>query len=127
MPVLTSSPWALLVLGGALAGPAMAQLAPGTDTDTRPHPVPGQVLSDAEMLPAESRDSTGAVLLHQSPVRAQQQQRNAYSDSAARTGVNTTIGRNVQRIVDRARGWDEPAEADVAPPLRDAPPGPATD
>jgi hypothetical protein len=118
MPVLTARPWAILVLGGALANAAVAQ-PQSVESDTQPHPVPGQVLSDAEMLPAESRDSTGAVLLQQSPVRAQQQQRNAYSDSAARSGVNTTIGRNVQGIVDRARGWNELREADVAPVLRD--------
>jgi hypothetical protein len=105
MQVLTTRSWAVLVLGGALAGAGLAQQRGGADSEKQPQPVPGQVLSDAEMLPAESRDSAGAVLLHQSPVRAQQ--RNAFTDSAAHTGVGTTIGRNVQQIVDRARDWND--------------------
>jgi hypothetical protein len=126
MHVLTTRSWAVLVLGGALAGAALAQQRGGADSDTQPRAVPGQVLSDAEMLPAENRDSAGAVLLHQSPVRAQQQ-RNAFTDSAARSGIGTTIGRNVQSIVDRARDWNDLREADAAPVLREPVPTQAND
>jgi hypothetical protein len=125
MHVLTKRSWAVLVLGGALAGAALAQQRAGADSDNQPQPVPGQVLSDAEMLPAESRDSAGAVLLQQSPVRAQQ--RSAFTDSAQRSGVGTTIGRNVQRIVDRARDWNDLREADAAPAFSEPAPTQSSD
>ncbi|RYY90419.1 MAG: hypothetical protein EOO24_32725 [Comamonadaceae bacterium] len=112
MPFRIARSWTLLALAGALGGGALAQPA-GDDDDRPPLPVPGQVLSDAEMLPAEHRDSAGAVLLHQSPVRALRE-----SADARRTGIATTIGRHVQRIVDRARGWDDVREADAAPALQ---------
>jgi hypothetical protein len=55
------------VLGTLLAAAALAQTAPSR---TMPQ-VAAPVVSDAAPLPAEDRSSTGAIVLEQSPVRAQ--------------------------------------------------------
>jgi hypothetical protein len=102
--------WAALCLGAALALPALAQERPN-DAE-QPDAPPGQVLSDAEPLPAEHRDSGGALLLEQSPVRAQQQQ---FREAAQRTGITSSIGRNVSRLLERSRGWDDVREAEAVP------------
>lgn len=102
--------WVALCLGAALAWPALAQQQRLDDAE-QPAPPPGQVLSDAEPLPAEHRESVGgALILQQSPVRAQQQQ---LRESGERTGIPSAIGRNVSRILDRARDGDPMREAEA--------------
>jgi hypothetical protein len=108
MKVQPARSWAVLVLAGAMAG-ASAQSA----RDNEPaQPVPGQVLSDAEPLPAEDRESMGAVVLDHSRVRAQQ--RAGFNASAERTGIPSAIGRNVSRVMERARSWSDVREADAS-------------
>ncbi|CAA9428591.1 MAG: hypothetical protein AVDCRST_MAG51-2494 [uncultured Ramlibacter sp.] len=104
MNVRTTRPWAAFLIGAGLAGAVAAQRVP-VDSDSPP-PVPGQVLSDVQPLPAEDRESQGAVVLHQSRVRAQQG--NAFSAAGERTGISS-IGRNVTRILSGQR-----TEADMA-------------
>lgn len=103
--------FAALALVAGLAGGAMAQSTVPADSDA-PQAPPGQVMSDAQPLPAEVRDSHGAIVLEQSKVRAQ---RNEFQAAGERTGVTSTIGRNVSRIVDRARSWNDMREAEAAP------------
>jgi len=127
MPVFRSCPWALLLLGGAMAAGVGAQTAAPGETETRP-PVPGQVMSDVQPLPAEDRDSTGALVLDQSQVRAQQQQS---PSPPARIGIKPIVGRDISRLVERTRDWDDvrdaqstdnpPGEASGAPADPDAP------
>jgi hypothetical protein len=108
MKVPPARSWAVLILAGAMAG-AFAQSVRPNETL---QPVPGQVLSDAHPLPAEERDSMGAVVLDQSRVRAQQ--RTGFDASAERTGIPSAIGRNVSRVVERARSWSDLREADAS-------------
>jgi hypothetical protein len=111
-------PLAVLALVAGLAGTAggaMAQSLPA-DADAPPA-APGQVMSDAQPLPAEVRDSHGAIVLEQSKVRAQQQ-RTDFTAAGERTGVTSTIGRNVSRIVERARSWNDVREADAGAPAQ---------
>lgn len=75
------------------AGTAMAQVRTPIVTDTAP-------------LPAEERESVGAVVLENSLVKAQQD--NAFAQSAARTGVEA-VGRGVIRATMR-----EKTQADLA-------------
>jgi len=100
--------WAALCLGAALAAPLAAQDRP--EDAEQPQAPPGQVLSDAQPLPAEYRDSQGAVVLKNAPVRAQQQQ---LRDAAERTGIPSAVGRGVSRLIERARSWDDVREADA--------------
>ena len=86
---------------GPSAQPAEIENAP-------PQPVPGQVLSDVAPLPAEDRESSGAVVLHESRVRAQ---RAAFRAAGHRTGITSAIGHNVTRVLEQARGWGEVREA----------------
>ena len=111
MNVRPARPWAVLLLGATLCVGAVAQKAP--DDPNQPLPVPGQVLSDVQPLPAEDRESQGAVLLHDSKVRAQRKL-DAFTAAGERTGVPSVIGRNVSRVLDRAREGDS-REAEVAP------------
>ena len=113
MTVHPARSWAVLFLAGAMAG-ASAQSARDKEP---PQPVPGQVLSDAEPLPAEDRESTGAVVLDHSRVRAQQ--RAGFNASAERTGIPSAIGRNVTRVMERARSWSDLREADASEAPRD--------
>ena len=108
--------WAALLWTATLATGAAAQGAP--DDPNQPLPVPGQVLSDVEPLPAEARDSHGAVVLQDSLVRAQRNA-NAFSKAGDRTGVPSVIGRKVSRVLERARGWGEVRDAGVTEPLPD--------
>lgn len=113
MDVPTARPGAALLLtGAALAAGAVAQTPP--DEPNQPLPVPGQVLSDIEPLPAEDRASEGAVVIHGAPVRAQREA-GAFTAAGEHTGVPSVIGRRVSRVLERARGWDEPREAEVTP------------
>jgi hypothetical protein len=108
MKVLSARPWAVLFLTAAGVA-ATAQTLP-SDAEA-PQEVPGLVLSDAQPLPAEDRESAGAVVLHESRVRAH---RSAFSASSERTGIPSAIGRNVSRVLDRARnGPDAVREADA--------------
>lgn len=107
-PALVRGCAALALLAG-LAGGAHAQAA--DEENAPPLPVPGQVLSDAEPLPAEHRDSSGAVVLHDSRVRAQRG--NAFQAAGQRTGVTSAIGHNVTRVLERARTWDQVREAEA--------------
>jgi hypothetical protein len=77
------------------AGTVMAQVQP-------------LVLTDAAPLPAEERESTGAVVLETSLVRAQQD--NAFARSSARTGVEA-VGRRVIRETLRQKTQTELAQA----------------
>ena len=113
MKVPPARSWAVLLFAGAMAG-AFAQSARDNDT---PLPMPGQVLSDANPLPAEERDSTGAVVLDQSRVRAQQ--RAGFKASADRTGIPSAIGHNVARVMERARSWNDVREAEAPQAPRD--------
>lgn len=109
MKVPPARSWALLFLAGAMAG-ASAQSARDNPS---PQAVPGQVLSDAQPLPAEDRESAGAVVLDHSRVRAQQQH-NDFNAAAERTGIPSAISRNVSRVMERARSWNDVREADAA-------------
>lgn len=111
------TPWRLaaLALLPVLGTGALAQ-AVADEESAPPLPVPGQILSDAEPLPAEHRDSSGAVVLHDSRVRAQ---RSAFQAAGQRTGVTSAIGHNVTRLMERARSWSDVREAeapDASPP-----------
>lgn len=108
MKVPPARSWVVLFLAGAMAG-ASAQSARDNEP---PQPVPGQVLSDAQPLPAEDRESMGAVVLDDSRVRAQQ--RNDFKASAERTGIPSAIGRNVSRVMERSRSWSDVREADAS-------------
>jgi hypothetical protein len=74
------------------AGCVLAQTAP--------------VLTDVGPPPAEERNSTGAIVLEDSLVRAQRE--NAFQRSASRTGV-ATVGRGILRATMEAQ-----READLA-------------
>lgn len=86
---------------------------------------PMQVLSDVEPLPAEDRDSTG-VLLDASRMRAHQ-------DTAAKqlpdNAVKPIVDRDISRLVDRTRSWDDVRDAqstqEPAGEASGAPPEPA--
>jgi hypothetical protein len=115
--------WPALLLGGVLAAVAQAQTA-RSDAEAGPHD-PTQVLSDVEPLPAQDRDSTG-VLLDASRMRAHQ-------DTTARqlpdNAVKPIADRDISRLVDRTRSWDDVRDAqstDVpAGEASGAPPEPA--
>ena len=64
------------------------------------------VATDVTTPPAEERDSTGAILLENSLVRAQRD--NAFQRSESQTGV-TSVGRGVMRATMKAQ-----TEADLA-------------
>ena len=105
---------AAFVAQGQSVQPAEAESAP-------PQPVPGQVLSDIEPLPAEHRESAGAVVLHDSRVRAQR----AFQAADRHTGITSAIRHNVSRVLEEARGWGDlheagagPAEMPPAPPAQ---------
>lgn len=67
---------------------------------------PPVIITDAAPLPAEERNSTGAIVLENSLVRAQRE--NAFQRSASRNGV-ATVGRGVLRATREAQ-----READLA-------------
>jgi hypothetical protein len=97
-----------LAAGAAVAAVAQVRLP---DADARPDP-PGKVVSDARPLPAEERDSHGAIKLHDQPVRAQAQAK-AAAAAGERTGVTGVVGGRIQQIVERSRSWDAVREADA--------------
>jgi hypothetical protein len=89
----------------ALALPALAVALLGA---AAAHAQTPPRVTDVGPPPAEERDSTGAVVLEQSLVRAQRS--NAFARSASRTGV-TSVGRGVVRATMRARTQSELASA----------------
>jgi hypothetical protein len=106
--------FAILAAAWACAAGAAAQALP--ESDELPS-VPGQVLSDAEPLPAEHRDSQGAVVIDGAPVRAQQDRPRSRPIDPSR------IGRHASSLVERTRGWDDVLEADAQ---QDVPSGEAS-
>jgi hypothetical protein len=102
----TLLPASAALLGALFAVGAVAQSAENRDA---PLPqAPGTVLSDAQPLPAEDRDSPGALLLQQSPVRAQR------ATPAAEVGAGVrAVGRNVTQVL---------GGPGTAPPVADAQP-----
>lgn len=127
MPASRHGPWAVLLLAVAAATAAGAQTTAPADPDAPILAQPGRVLSDVQPLPAEERESQGAVLLEQTPVRARKDT-TAHPD---RRGTPAAVGRNASRVVERARSWDDvreagstqvpPGEASGGPPA-DGPP-----
>lgn len=103
MPAFRHGPWAVWLLAGAAAA-AGAQTTSPDDPDASPRAQPGRVLSDVQPLPAEERESEGAVLLHGAPVRAQQ--------DAPPRAAPAPLGRNAARLVERTRSWDDVREAE---------------
>ncbi|HZY17411.1 MAG TPA: hypothetical protein VFE82_02965 [Ramlibacter sp.] len=106
MQVRLVRPWAVFWVGAAMAGGGAAQSA-GAESDAPP-PVPGQVMSDVQPLPAEDRDSAGALLLHDSRVRAQ---RGEASGAAGWRGPVSSIGRGVSRLLAGERVQADLADA----------------
>ena len=85
---------AALLVGGALPVTALSQRLPA-DSDAPPA-APGQVLSDAHPLPAEDRDSTGALVIHDSRVPAQRGHPSAAMDQR---NDPTSVGQDVTRVM----------------------------
>lgn len=101
---------AAFALLAAMAMAAQGQSSqPAEIENAPPQPVPGQVLSDIEPLPAEDRESSGAVLLHDSRVRAQRD----FQAAERRTGISSAIRHNVSRVLEEARSWGDLREAEA--------------
>lgn len=105
MPAFRHGPWAVWLLACA-AATAGAQTTSPTDPAAPPRAEPGRVLSDVQPLPAEDRESHGAVVLEGAPVRAQQ--------AVPARAEPAPLGRNAARVVERARSWDDVREAESA-------------
>lgn len=94
-----------VALAAALgAGSVLAQTRPAEESGSTQAPV----VTDAGPAPAQERESSGAIILENSMVRAQREL--AFQQSAARTGV-ATVGRGVLRATERARREAELAQA----------------
>jgi hypothetical protein len=93
-----------MLVGALLATGALAQ-ADEEREGPLPSP-PGTVLSDAEPLPAEDRDSPGAIVNRDAPVRAQRAGP-AQDDS----GSVRAIGRNITQILGGPPAPPPPADA----------------
>ncbi|MCM2253991.1 MAG: hypothetical protein NDJ19_16635 [Ramlibacter sp.] len=94
-----------LALAAALgAGSVLAQTRPAAENSGMQPPV----VTDAGPAPAQERESSGAIILENSMVRAQREL--AFQRSAARTGV-ATVGRGVLRATERAQREAELARA----------------
>jgi|GEM_PF-2307359 len=105
MKYQTCARLAAAALGAALAVGVTAQTSP-REPEQRVDSQPGTVMSDVAPLPAEDRSSTGAIVLHNSLVRAQRD--NAFSASGERTGISS-VARSATRVLTGRR-----AEADMA-------------
>lgn len=103
-PLSLRARWAALAAGCVCAVGAAAQTASDSDA---PPPVPGQVLSDVAPLPAEERDSHGALVIDGAPVRAQQGQPRSKPVDPSR------IGRNASNLLERTRSWNDVRAADA--------------
>ena len=108
MTMIRPRPCLTLLLGLMLAAGAGAQSA-RSESDA-PLQDPTQVLSDVRPLPAEDRDSAGA-LMDASRMGAH---RDAGSAQSPANAVKPVEGRDVSRIVDRSRSWDDVREAGSA-------------
>jgi hypothetical protein len=102
---------AILIRGVALAaalgaGCVLAQTRPAA-TDSGSGLTP-PVVTDAGPAPAQERESSGAIILENSMVRAQRQ--HAFEQAASRTGV-ATVGRGVLRATLEAKRQAELAQA----------------
>ena len=106
MTTIRPHPLPTLLLGAMLAGSAGAQTA-RSDSEAPPQD-PNQVLSDVEPLPAEDRDSTGA-LMDASRMRAH---RDTSSSQPPGNAVKPVEDGNISRIVDRTRSWDDVRDAE---------------
>lgn len=94
-----------VALAAALgAGSVLAQTRPAAENSGMQAPV----VTDAGPAPAQERESSGAIILENSMVRAQREL--AFQQSAARTGV-ATVGRGVLRATERAQREAELAQA----------------
>lgn len=123
MPASRHGPWAVLLLAVAAATGAGAQTNAPADPDAPPRAQPGRVLSDVQPLPAEDRESHGAVVLEQSPVRAQKD-----TVRTERAGTPAAVGRNAARVVERARDWSDVRDAGASQvPAGEASGGPPSD
>jgi hypothetical protein len=106
--------YAILIRGAALvaalgAGSVLAQTrpaAPHTTPSAVPDVGPAPVVSDVGPAPPQERSSLGAIVLENSPVRAQRE--NAFQRASSRTGV-ATVGRGVVRATAKSQ-----READLA-------------
>lgn len=124
MPASRHGPWAVLLLAAAAATTAGAQTTAPADPDAPARAQPGRVLSDVQPLPAEERESHGAVVLEQSPVRAQQ----VIPARADQRATPAPVGRNAARVVERMRNWDDVREAgSTQVPAGEASGGPPAD
>jgi hypothetical protein len=102
-PILMSGVAVAAALG---AGGVLAQTRPAaTDGGTGLTP---PIVTDAGPAPAQERESSGAIVLENSMVRAQRQ--NAFEQAASRTGV-ATVGRGVLRATLQAQRKAELAQA----------------
>lgn len=79
----TTNTLAAALLAALLSGPVLAQTAPSSSVPGKS----GPVLTDVAPPPPEDRSSTGAIVLEQSPVKAQReaQAEAAQEDPAAAT------------------------------------------
>ncbi|MGZ5195055.1 MAG: hypothetical protein ACXWJM_07770 [Ramlibacter sp.] len=89
------------------AGSALAQTMPAESAPATPGK-PGAVVTDVGPAPAEERNSTGAIVLENSLVRAQRE--NGFARASAHTGV-ASIGRGVLRATLKAQKQAETAQA----------------
>jgi hypothetical protein len=89
------------------AGGAIAQTIPAEPAAAAPGK-PGAVVTDVGPAPAEERNSTGAVVLENSLVRAQRE--NGFARASAHTGV-ASVGRGVLRATLKAQKQAETAQA----------------
>jgi hypothetical protein len=102
------------------AGCVLAQTSAPAVTDFVPAPPP--VMSDAAPLPAEDRDSTGAVVLHNSMVRAQRDI--ASQRAGSRNGV-ASVGRRAVRAAMDVQPQGELAQSRDPRPIDLYQPGPS--
>jgi hypothetical protein len=105
MTMIRPRPCLTLLLGALLAAGAGAQGA-RPESDAPPQD-PTQVLSDVRPLPAEDRDSAGAVL----DASRMGAQRDAASAPSTGNAVKPVENREISRIVDRTRSWDDVRDA----------------
>jgi hypothetical protein len=104
LPSIRSAAW---VLAAAFAA------APAAFAQSSPTPA---VMSDAQPLPAQDRESMGAILLEDSPVIAQ---RTAFEQSSARAYAVAERAREIIRAQVRtelAAGRDDPTRTMGGPP-----------
>jgi len=93
------------VLAAAGTGATWAQGLPEAGSRTTQD---SPVVTDTAPSPAEDRGSSGAIVLEKSMVQAQRD--NAFSQSAARTGVES-VSRGATRITLRQRTLEDLAQA----------------